>query len=336
MRWGTVVIIVLMFGGSSLSLAQSGIDFSALAADGGSGVWIGGSAFDAKGLLLNSTANRVRALTANAFPFIEDISFVNSRLGWAAGAGYLYKTANAGKTWRKLKIGLGTQRLASVNFLNAQTGWAAGQAGLILITRDGGRTWRRQTSGTDFSLETIRFVNQRYGWAMGSDISHPPTRKILLLTSDGGLTWRKARDSDFHQFRDVFFLESHLGWAIDQNDEILQTIDGGETWRVQRSANGKCDSIFFVNRAEGWSVGDGILHTSDGGKTWKYQLKTSGSPGEYLNKVIFVNPKNGWVINLFKILVTRDGGVTWGSLSDSWRADVITRLRREKLKPTSE
>ena len=67
-----------------------------------------------------------------------------------------------------------------------------------------------------------------------------------------------------------------------------------------------------------WVVGDKstILFTSDGGKTWQVQL--GGDPESTdadLNKVFFLDSKNGWAMTESgKILGTKDGS-TWAELS---------------------
>lgn len=344
MRWRNLALVTtltlshvcVLQGQSRVNVSQSGVDFWVAASDRMGGVWIGGSVFGIEGLLLNSKPRCLTPLRVSSVSFIEDVSFVNKRFGWVVGSGFLYHTKDAGQHWHRVELPVGTRPLNTVYFVNARTGWVAGQGGLIFSTTDGGLTWRQQDSTTTFSLEKIRFVDQDNGWATGSDISPPETRTLLLLTRDGGGTWRKAPQSDLQQFRSVMFVTPHSGWAVNSNAEVVQTLDGGETWWVRRAADGAdLESVFFVNESQGWAIGNGIVQTIDGGKTWNYQMKTNGSADDSLNQIIFSDALNGWAIGLTRILKTNSGGARWEPLSNSWKADVISRVRQEKFKSTS-
>jgi photosystem II stability/assembly factor-like uncharacterized protein len=110
---------------------------------------------------------------------------------------------------------------------------------------------------------------------------------------------------------------------------ILHTKDSGRTWEKQfdgeELAPGKyltLSDIFFVDSNSGWAVGviggerQGIiLRTIDGGKTWTHQ-KISGGRW-WLNKVLFVNDKVGWIMGRQRILHTEDGGLTWVGQEES-------------------
>jgi photosystem II stability/assembly factor-like uncharacterized protein len=79
-------------------------------------------------------------------------------------------------------------------------------------------------------------------------------------------------------------------------------------------------AVQFVDRSEGWAVGDDgvIWHSVDGGKTWERQ--PSGVRAS-LQSVCFLNPYVGWVAGREELpngggsagvlLFTRDGGLRW-------------------------
>ncbi|MFN4261877.1 MAG: YCF48-related protein [Gemmataceae bacterium] len=78
-------------------------------------------------------------------------------------------------------------------------------------------------------------------------------------------------------------------------------------------------SVYFVDKAEGWAVGDDgvIWHTYDGGENWERQ--PSGVRAS-LRCVHFLTPYTGWVVgreelphggSVGVLLMTRDGGLKW-------------------------
>src|SRR5947209_10394511 len=81
-------------------------------------------------------------------------------------------------------------------------------------------------------------------------------------------------------------------------------------------------TVQFVDREEGWAVGDeGVVwHTIDGGKTWERQ--PSGVRAA-LRSLHFLNPYTGWVAGREELpgggstgvlLYTQDGGLRWQRL----------------------
>ncbi len=78
-------------------------------------------------------------------------------------------------------------------------------------------------------------------------------------------------------------------------------------------------AVQFVDKAEGWAVGDDgvVWHTIDAGKVW--ERVPSGVRGS-LRSVCFLNPYFGWIAGREELadggssgvlLCTQDGGVTW-------------------------
>jgi photosystem II stability/assembly factor-like uncharacterized protein len=73
-------------------------------------------------------------------------------------------------------------------------------------------------------------------------------------------------------------------------------------------------AVTFVNEKVGWAVGaaDTILNTTDGGATWKRQIDRDPKGSEF-SSVLFTGPKEGWVTTsvLRTIMHTTDGGAHW-------------------------
>jgi photosystem II stability/assembly factor-like uncharacterized protein len=82
-------------------------------------------------------------------------------------------------------------------------------------------------------------------------------------------------------------------------------------------------SVQFVDRAEGWAVGDEglVLHSIDGGKTWEPQSTGAALARASLRRVRMVTPYAGYAVGRIDgvyghesrgvVLSTVDGGGTW-------------------------
>src|SRR5260370_21892573 len=85
-------------------------------------------------------------------------------------------------------------------------------------------------------------------------------------------------------------------------------------------ADAPLHAIQFVDRQEGWAVGDvgAIWHTINGGQNWERQ--PSGMSAS-LRSVCFLNPYTGWIVgreelphgygSVGVLLFTKDGGLSW-------------------------
>ncbi len=76
--------------------------------------------------------------------------------------------------------------------------------------------------------------------------------------------------------------------------------------------------VQFVNRDVGWIVGPRLLQTTDGGRTWRairsdgYGTFESESIGFGHQQIQFITPGSGVQFDLNKVVKTNDGGGTWG------------------------
>jgi photosystem II stability/assembly factor-like uncharacterized protein len=78
------------------------------------------------------------------------IEFASESVGWVAGAISLWKTEDAGKTWRTLQVPPFTAEektgfaIRELFVESPETLWLSGDAGRF-VTRDGGKSWKRVT-----------------------------------------------------------------------------------------------------------------------------------------------------------------------------------------------
>jgi photosystem II stability/assembly factor-like uncharacterized protein len=304
------------------SKSVAGLGFRFVTPDHAGGVWITGTAWSLRGLMVNDRGVRIDALTVPGVSSVSHPLFTTRNIGWMIDTRSLYRTLDAGFSWQEVEIA-SRPDIRSVFFIDIQHGWAGGWDGEIYRTRDAGKTWKRQRTGVGHAIQQIFFVDAVHGWATGFNLS-PNLRRMnaLLRTSDAGNTWEVLSNSDSEapgSIRSVFFVNAREGWAIDAGNNIVHTVDSGNTWTVQQSNEGHSwDSLFFINEREGWAAGDGILHTSDGGKTWNYQLNRKRGEN-YLDAITFIDSKRGWAVGMDTALRTTDGGATWHRMADDWK-----------------
>lgn len=230
--------------------------------------------------------------------------------------GYILSSADAGTTWVK------EYDQTFLYLYNVDTrgiggpAYAVGGDGTILETSDGGATWNKRESGVFTYLNDVCFQAIMHG---------------VYATGWYGIILRKEEsvDAEFeimnerpiHFMMGIDFINKDTGWVVggkeiddDINEGvILRTIDGGETWEVQKTSPDYFMGVDFINGNEGWAVGNNgnIKHTTNGGATWTTQ--TSPMAG-LLTGVFFIDENNGWIVNRDnwgEICHTTNGGSTW-------------------------
>src|SRR6201989_3172723 len=108
---------------------------------------------------------------------------------------------------------------------------------------------------------------------------------LLLVSSPAfgqGGTWARQRTGSLAWLHSVFFLDQNRGWAAGSKGTLLQTSDGGNTWKPH-GAPGKdaIRDLFFVDERNGWMVVEVnayelkdkdprgyLMKTTDGGEHW--------------------------------------------------------------------
>jgi len=304
-----------------------GLDFQYVTPDRNGGVWITGSAWLLRGLIVNDRNGQTKAITIPGVRTVSEPLFVTADIGWMTDFRSLYRTLDGGNSWKKVEIADGAE-VQSVYFSDVQNGWAGGWDGDIYHTTDAGQTWQKQKTGVDYQIQQIFFVDDRHGWATAF-ICYADLRRMaaLIKTSDGGETWEILSSVEADSPRAVtslVFVSANEGWGIDSwQYNIVHTVDGGKTWEIQqrRDEHG-WSSLFFINDREGWAVGDdGILHTSDGGETWSYQMHYHTGEN-YVDAIAFADSKHGWAIGRDSIIRTTDGGITWKEIPDDWKRQI--------------
>lgn len=185
--------------------------------------------------------------------------FTSPTQGWLVGlAGILrrdggtnplriYRTQDGGVTWHPQELPLTSPQVYTVGLLPptffhrgvegimpAFVSASSGSTLALYTTGDGGASWSvaspaAQSTGP-FPMH-IDFVERQHGWISGDR---------LYRTEDGGQHWTAfplPEEARSQGFLDLDFVSETLGWAISivsQTKQVLllQTTDGGQTWRV--------------------------------------------------------------------------------------------------------
>jgi len=112
-----------------------------------------------------------------------------------------------------------------------------------------------------------------------------------------------------YQFNSIYFIDKDTGFAI--SGSIYKTVNGGTSWDVQYMVSGSLQKIFFLNRNNGYVIGDGGLFfkTTNGGNSWQLNYVTN-----YPNvkTVYFTHIDTGYVAGSNGVIrKTSNGGTTW-------------------------
>jgi photosystem II stability/assembly factor-like uncharacterized protein len=247
--------------------------FSSVSAIGDSLVWV--SSYNTVGRSKDG-GKTWRFDTVASFPLSPfTVQFVDTMNGWVTGGsqnadlgGYeaICHSSNGGLTWQTQYADSGFSGEYRVHqkkgyFVDSLHGWVADYYA-VRRTTDAGATWNAGL--TNDYMYSAYFLDTLRGWATGY-IS-------FYRTTDGGINWVESPGdtvvSHSAILTSVCFADTANGWICDNYGRIYLTTDGGLSLSIQRSDssfNQQLNSIFFIDKNNGWAVGNGvILHTMNG------------------------------------------------------------------------
>ncbi len=167
---------------------------------------------------------------------LADIVALDTENVWAVGNdGTIITTSDGGSTWRSQNSGT-SESLHAAAFADVDNGLAVGGGGVILRTTDGGGTWSTVGSGTSERLLSVAFVGTK-AVAVGED-------GTVTRSDDAGISWRTldvayVLEGDApgepvalrETLRGVGLVDEQRGFAYGNNGLMLETLDGGESWK---------------------------------------------------------------------------------------------------------
>ena len=148
-------------------------------------------------------------------------------------------------------------------------------------------------------------------------------------------TWGRQPAGTMAWLKGVFFIDQQRGWAVGSKGTLLQTLDGGNTWKLRGSSTDDIvRDIFFSDEKNGLLVCEVntyqlknlddprayLMKTTDGGESWK-RIEIEGlDVNAILVRAVFNRNGRGWAFGeAGSIYTTRDAGDTWVKLQSPTR-----------------
>lgn len=148
---------------------------------------------------------------------------------------------------------------------------------------------------------------------------------VVLLSDDGGKTFRQAKSVPTQALlTSLSFIDDKQGWAAGHDGVILHTVDGGDTWTLQRedlSGDRPLFGIHFNDAQNGFAVGlfGNAQQTTDGGKSWTQLIVETGDEPDHHLYGIFGDAGTALYIagEAGMIYRSADRGITWTTIKTS-------------------
>lgn len=237
--------------------------------------------------------------------FIEDIFFLNPRLGWGISNDYLnygtiiLRTTNGGNNWSVSRYPDTTIIINTVYYLDSLNGYFGGMGGIILKTTNAGSDWIKGNMGTSFfsvfPVRKINFLNPQYGLACGGIMDVSGT---LWRTTDYGYNW-DMMDTTPEPVNDVLYYNSQFSFAaggdFEYGGSFLRSSNNGLTW-IDTTVGifGAGQSVALRTLHEIWvplAFSQLWMVTIDTGKTW---ISVTAPDTSAIYDALFLNPSKGW------------------------------------------
>jgi photosystem II stability/assembly factor-like uncharacterized protein len=196
--------------------------------------------------------------------------------------------------------------------------YVAGEAGTIMRSDNGGATWNGIRSGLPAALSDVKTIR-----AVTPDTVIFASACGLRRTDDGGTTVRRLPWSSnditcASPITSLSFPTTAIGYLLLATGDILQTQDGGDSWRKVTAPSGtfaagggaQVDDISFSSPTAGVvSVGTNIFYTTDSGASW---TAVQAVPGLGQVHFEFISATEGFAFgNKSGLYKTINGGATW-------------------------
>lgn len=125
----------------------------------------------------------------DSFPFaINDVAFVDDRLGYAVGYGALLQTKDGGNTWQQLNLTDDNYRALFIT--DRDNIWTVGFNGTIAHITEDGRAFKKVKNGQNPLGNTDRYIDITFAGDEGYIVGE---KGVVLYTADAGKRWQKMK-----------------------------------------------------------------------------------------------------------------------------------------------
>lgn len=232
------------------------------------------AALPAAGLPLNTPATQV---SAPSKAVLIDLALAGKRLVAVGERGLVLLSDDNGQSWRQVAVPVSVG-LTAVQFVDDQHGWVIGHAGVVLASSDAGESWNVQLSGLDAANIELKAAQNQLATATAMAAASDTAVNADVDTESLELRVQNAQrlisDGPDKPFLAMHFTDAKRGLISGAYGMVLETTDGGSTWR---SLVGQIDNPMGVHlyaiaeHGNDWFLAgeQGFLaRSSDNGKTF--------------------------------------------------------------------
>ncbi len=254
---------------------------------------------------------------------LHSVTFLDARLGWAAGGstdpythisrGTILRTSDGGKHWTRCSKDP-LPRIKRIQFFNADEGIALVAPSPLypygmLITTDGGRSWSVPPTDRPTRWESVDCDSFACGYLLAES--------RFGIMHDGEIDTQVFDDIAFgaSTWIDICCVDAQTVYALRASGDLFFTRQGGRLWEHRAKLALPTGFVPQGMEAHGrhlWvfgSPGHLMLYSDDGGMHWEMQPTGQSMP---LQAVHFESPERGWAAGAMgTILSTENGGVSW-------------------------
>ncbi|MEO8447764.1 MAG: YCF48-related protein [bacterium] len=214
--------------------------------------------------------------------YINDIFFLNKRLGWVVANEFIFSgttiltTTNGGLNWSSQLFNDTTKIFRTIYFRDSLNGFLAGFGGFIYKTTNAGTSWFQTvidpSEFSGFPINKVNFTNANTGFAGGGYID---VAGVIWNTTDGGQSW-SAEAYSAEPIYDIFIKDQNsiiaAGGDFEYGPQTCKSSDAGQSWTYELlKLFGQTYSLDFRTPAEGW-MALGYSRTwavsNDSGQSW--------------------------------------------------------------------
>ena len=250
---------------------------------------------------------------------IDDMFFLNRRLGWALSNDYFFygtkmlRTTNGGLNWQLSLFPDTNQVINTVHFLDSLTGFLGAYTGNIYKTSDGGNNWVNCNIDTNycplfylFPKLNFSFVNSQTGFVCGGQID---IVGMIWKTTDSGLNWLTYCVT-FEPLRRIKSLYPHkiiaTGGDYEYGPVTAQAYDSGSSGTWIYDLIGPTDTTYYngIGYALAFRTPQELWVPLQYSQSWGLSLDSGSKSGNWYQiptpdssqifDALFVNSRNGW------------------------------------------